>query len=229
MVKVSGRRAGGQVRPSRGLVPRPARTRLFFPGTAVAPHWRRGEPADGGGAAAGDPGAHRVEAGPVDDELRAAAAGDDKDRLWSAAPLCQARQCPGWTRSRRRTGSSRGHWPPPNGPGAGDAYEAARHRFELGETVRHRREELGIIQAQLAERAGLQQPAVARFETGVTMPTIPMLERPATRAALRLKRLSARSSAPAMCWRAVASRRSASSVPAVTWVSSGLGPAGQCR
>jgi hypothetical protein len=45
--------------------------------------------------------------------------------------------------------------------GAGGAYEAARVRFELGEAVRHRREELGITQAELAERAGLQQPAIA--------------------------------------------------------------------
>jgi transcriptional regulator with XRE-family HTH domain len=52
--------------------------------------------------------------------------------------------------------------------------------------VRHRREELGITQAQLAERAGLQQPAVARFETGGTMPTIPMLERLADALGLRL-------------------------------------------
>ena len=71
-------------------------------------------------------------------------------------------------------------------PGAGDAYEAARLRFELGEAVRHHREELGLTQAQLAERAGLQQPAVARFETGGTMPTIPMLERLAEALGLRL-------------------------------------------
>jgi HTH-type transcriptional regulator / antitoxin HipB len=71
-------------------------------------------------------------------------------------------------------------------PGAGAAYEGARIRFELGEAVRHRREQLGITQAQLAERAGLQQPAVARFETGGTMPTIPMLERLADALLLRL-------------------------------------------
>ena len=70
--------------------------------------------------------------------------------------------------------------------GAGAAYEAARVRFELGEAVRHRREELGITQAELAERAGLQQPAIARFETGGTMPTISMLERLADALLLRL-------------------------------------------
>ncbi|WP_433499971.1 helix-turn-helix domain-containing protein [Sphaerimonospora sp. CA-214678] len=71
-------------------------------------------------------------------------------------------------------------------PGAGAAYEAARIRFELGEAVRRRREELGLTQAELAERAGLKQPAVARFEAGGTMPTIPMLERLAEALELRL-------------------------------------------
>jgi ribosome-binding protein aMBF1 (putative translation factor) len=71
-------------------------------------------------------------------------------------------------------------------PDAGAAYAAAQIRFELGEAVRHRREELGITQAELAERAGLQQPVVARFEAGGTMPTIPMLERLADALLLRL-------------------------------------------
>lgn len=71
-------------------------------------------------------------------------------------------------------------------PGAGGAYEAARIRFELGEAVRNRRQELGLTQAELAERAGLQQPAVARFESGGTMPTIPMLERLADALQVRL-------------------------------------------
>ncbi|POM25544.1 anaerobic benzoate catabolism transcriptional regulator [Actinomadura rubteroloni] len=71
-------------------------------------------------------------------------------------------------------------------PGAGAAYEAARIRFELGRAVRARREELGLSQSQLGERAGLQQPAVARFEAGGTMPTIPMLERLAEALEMRL-------------------------------------------
>ncbi|MEV0028918.1 helix-turn-helix transcriptional regulator [Nocardia sp. NPDC050793] len=72
-------------------------------------------------------------------------------------------------------------------PGAGAAYEAARIRFELGAAVRARREALGMTQAELAERAGLKQPAVARFEAGGTMPTIPMLERYAEALGLRLE------------------------------------------
>ncbi|MBT2229850.1 helix-turn-helix domain-containing protein [Nonomuraea sp. NEAU-A123] len=60
--------------------------------------------------------------------------------------------------------------------GGGAAYEAARLRFDLGAAVRRRREALGLTQAELAGRAGLKQPAVARFEAGGTMPTIPMLE-----------------------------------------------------
>src|SRR5262245_24200992 len=71
-------------------------------------------------------------------------------------------------------------------PGAGADYEAARLRFELGEAVRLRREELGLTQAELATRAGLKQPAIARFEAGGTMPTIPMLERLAEALEMRL-------------------------------------------
>ncbi|NVI90137.1 helix-turn-helix domain-containing protein [Actinomadura sp. BRA 177] len=52
--------------------------------------------------------------------------------------------------------------------------------------MRERREELGLTQAELAERAGLHQPAVARFEAGGTMPTIPMLERYAAALAMQL-------------------------------------------
>ncbi|MER7130801.1 helix-turn-helix domain-containing protein [Streptosporangium saharense] len=71
-------------------------------------------------------------------------------------------------------------------PGAGAAYEAAKIRFELGEAVRLRREQLGLTQSELAERTGLKQPAVARFEAGGTMPTIPMLERLAEALEMRL-------------------------------------------
>jgi HTH-type transcriptional regulator / antitoxin HipB len=71
-------------------------------------------------------------------------------------------------------------------PAAAEAYEQARLRFELAEAVRSRREELGLSQRQLAERAGMTQPGVARFEAGGTTPTIPVLERLARALGLQL-------------------------------------------
>ena len=71
-------------------------------------------------------------------------------------------------------------------PGVAEAYEQTRLRFELAEAVRTRREELGWSQRQLAERAGMTQPGVARFEAGGTTPTIPVLERLASALGLRL-------------------------------------------
>ena len=62
-------------------------------------------------------------------------------------------------------------------PGAAEAYEAARLAFELGKTVRELREQRGWTQTQLAEASEMTQPAVARFEAGGTVPTIPVLER----------------------------------------------------
>jgi transcriptional regulator with XRE-family HTH domain len=64
-------------------------------------------------------------------------------------------------------------------PGAAEAYEAARTAFELGKSTREMREAQGWTQAQLADAAGMTQPAVARFEAGGTVPAIPVLERPA--------------------------------------------------
>jgi len=71
-------------------------------------------------------------------------------------------------------------------PAAAAAYEQARLRFELAEAIRARREELGWSQRQLAERAGMTQPGVARFEAGGTTPTLPLLERLATALGLTL-------------------------------------------
>ncbi|MEU3272091.1 helix-turn-helix transcriptional regulator [Saccharomonospora sp. NPDC006951] len=48
---------------------------------------------------------------------------------------------------------------------------------ELGHTVRHLRTLRGWTQARLASAAGMTQPAIARFEAGATVPTIPVLER----------------------------------------------------
>ena len=71
-------------------------------------------------------------------------------------------------------------------PEATEAYEQTRLRFELAEAVRLRREQLGWSQRQLAERAGMTQPGVARFEAGGTTPTLPLLERLADALGLRL-------------------------------------------
>jgi ribosome-binding protein aMBF1 (putative translation factor) len=60
-------------------------------------------------------------------------------------------------------------------PGA--AYEAARLAFELGAAVRELRLERKWSQAELASAAGMTQSAVAGFEAGGTVPTLPILGR----------------------------------------------------
>jgi ribosome-binding protein aMBF1 (putative translation factor) len=62
-------------------------------------------------------------------------------------------------------------------PGAAEAYEAARMAHELGKAVRELREAQGWSQTRLAQAAGMTQSAVARFETGGTVPTLPVLGR----------------------------------------------------
>ncbi|RAY15264.1 XRE family transcriptional regulator [Actinomadura craniellae] len=62
-------------------------------------------------------------------------------------------------------------------PGAAEAYAATRLAYELGCTVRALREERGWSQRRLAEAAEMTQSAVARFEAGGTVPTLPVLER----------------------------------------------------
>lgn len=62
-------------------------------------------------------------------------------------------------------------------PGAEEAYEAARLAFELGTAVRELRLARGWSQAESASAAGMTQSAVARFEAGGTVPTLPVLGR----------------------------------------------------
>jgi len=44
-------------------------------------------------------------------------------------------------------------------------------------TLRHARNDANLSQAALAARAGTSQPALARYESGVALPTLPTLER----------------------------------------------------
>ncbi|MEO3808743.1 helix-turn-helix transcriptional regulator [Sphaerisporangium sp. B11E5] len=62
-------------------------------------------------------------------------------------------------------------------PDAAEAYEATRLAYELGKAVRGMREGRGWTQSDLAREAGMTQSAVARFEAGGTIPTLPVLER----------------------------------------------------
>src|SRR5712691_500329 len=67
-------------------------------------------------------------------------------------------------------------------PEAATAYEQARLWFELAEPVGRwgggaRREELGLSQRRLAERAGMSQLGIARSEAGGTILTLPLLGR----------------------------------------------------
>lgn len=62
-------------------------------------------------------------------------------------------------------------------PGAAEEYEATRLGYELGRNVRELRERHGWSQTRLAQAAGMTQSAVARFEAGGTVPTLPVLER----------------------------------------------------
>ncbi|MER6831688.1 helix-turn-helix domain-containing protein [Streptosporangium sp. NPDC000563] len=58
-----------------------------------------------------------------------------------------------------------------------DVYQEAREALLLGQQVYNRRTELGLSQAELAERAGMTQPQVARLETGGGTPTLALLRR----------------------------------------------------
>lgn len=65
--------------------------------------------------------------------------------------------------------------------------EEARLAFELGNAVRQRRLALGLTQTELAERAGLTQPALSRLESGGPTPTIGVLDRLAQALGAKLK------------------------------------------
>jgi ribosome-binding protein aMBF1 (putative translation factor) len=72
-------------------------------------------------------------------------------------------------------------WAPRDGqvaePGAAEVHEAQRLAVELACAVRTLREQRGWSQTHLAQVAGMTQSAVARFEAGGSVPTLPVLER----------------------------------------------------
>jgi transcriptional regulator with XRE-family HTH domain len=57
------------------------------------------------------------------------------------------------------------------------AYEEARAALLLGQMVYDRRTELGLTQAELADRADMTQPQLSRLESGGATPTVPLLAR----------------------------------------------------
>jgi DNA-binding XRE family transcriptional regulator len=67
-------------------------------------------------------------------------------------------------------------------------FKAARHetgpQFEFRRALLEARIDAGLTQREMAERLGVQQPALARWEAGETMPTLSTLFRVAK--ALRL-------------------------------------------
>jgi HTH-type transcriptional regulator/antitoxin HipB len=66
------------------------------------------------------------------------------------------------------------------GPAAQEVYDETGLAIEIGRTVYLRRTELSWSQAELARRAGMTQPAIARLETSLTLPSTRTLLRVAT-------------------------------------------------
>jgi HTH-type transcriptional regulator / antitoxin HipB len=56
-------------------------------------------------------------------------------------------------------------------------YDEARRAIELGAVIRQLRLDTGLSQEELAQRAGMTQPALSRLERGGTVPTLAVLDR----------------------------------------------------
>jgi len=66
------------------------------------------------------------------------------------------------------------------GPKAQEVYDETGLAIELGRSIYQRRTELGWSQSELARRAGMTQPAIARLENSLTLPSTRTLLRIAT-------------------------------------------------
>lgn len=71
-----------------------------------------------------------------------------------------------------------------------------RRLNELATLIRRVRAAAGLSQMELARRAGTSQPALARYETGVALPTIPTLERLLSACGQRLQLRAVRTTEP---------------------------------
>ncbi len=67
------------------------------------------------------------------------------------------------------------------------AYEELRPEYALKEAIARARVEDGITQAELAERMGVKQPAVARMETGPFDPRLTTLRKLAAALGVRFE------------------------------------------
>jgi len=66
-------------------------------------------------------------------------------------------------------------------------YNALKIQREVGQALAHARETAGLTQAEVAERAGTTQPAIARLEAGRGgVPSLDLLNRVASAVGLRL-------------------------------------------
>ncbi|MFF9128498.1 helix-turn-helix transcriptional regulator [Streptomyces sp. NPDC014889] len=74
----------------------------------------------------------------------------------------------------------------PLGPKAREIYDETGLAIEIGRSVYQRRTELGWSQAELARRTGMTQPAIARLENSLTLPSTRTLLRVAPAVGLPL-------------------------------------------
>lgn len=72
-------------------------------------------------------------------------------------------------------------------PAFREAYEALADEFALAAQVIEARARAGLTQAELAERMGTSQSAVARLESGTARPSVATLEKLAAATGSRLR------------------------------------------
>ena len=89
-------------------------------------------------------------------------------------------------------------------PGYQDAYEDSHAEFELARQLIEARTKSGFSQEEIASRMGTSQSAIARLESGNTLPSMRTLSRYALATnceiSIRLKPLKKAPSAPSQNW-----------------------------